>query len=368
MPITISIPDALRQSVEAATGGRNTVLYDQKGYPSIMVVVPRFNLTDIDPKLGAGFHPAFTVNGIAKSEIFVGKFPAVVHDGAAVSLPSHDPSYSLTFDQARGACTTKGVGWHLMTNATWSAVALWCWRNGFLPRGNTSWGKSSDMPYETGRRADGGSPGITSGAGRTLTGSGPTAWCHDNSSAGISDLVGNLWEWVGGLRTVAGELQVLPDNDGADGGKDQSATSALWRAISIDGALVPPASSNTLKYDSSAPGGQGMVGVPVLSTVVGNSNASGDATAGGFTSTGFEAVTTDTARVQNPPAILKTLGLFPAATSGLGGDIFQARNHGERLPIRGGDWSSGGSAGLFALNFNNGRTGTGFGFRPAFIL
>lgn len=34
MSLQISIPDALRQSVEAASGGVNTVLYDDKGYPS----------------------------------------------------------------------------------------------------------------------------------------------------------------------------------------------------------------------------------------------------------------------------------------------------------------------------------------------
>lgn len=74
MPITISIPDNLRQSVEAASGGRNTVIYDVKGYPSIMCVIPKFNLQDIDPSLGTGVHPAFLVNGVEKPEIFIGKF------------------------------------------------------------------------------------------------------------------------------------------------------------------------------------------------------------------------------------------------------------------------------------------------------
>jgi hypothetical protein len=39
----------------------------------------------------------------------------------------------------------------------------------------------------------------------------------------------------------------------------------------------------------------------------------------------------------------------------------------QRLPIRGGNWNNGASAGLFALNLNNARSNTNsnIGFRPA---
>ena len=36
MAFTFSIKDTYRQAVEAASGGKQTVLYDDKGYPSIM--------------------------------------------------------------------------------------------------------------------------------------------------------------------------------------------------------------------------------------------------------------------------------------------------------------------------------------------
>jgi hypothetical protein len=199
MPITISVPDALRQAVEAASGGRNTVLYDAKGYPSIMVVIPKFNLQDIDPSLGTGVHPAFIVNGVEKSEIFIGKYQAIVHDGVALSLSGQDPRVNVTFDQALQYCAAKGPGWHLMTNAEWAAIALWCWKNGFQPRGNNNWGRDHSMTYETGRRVDGGIPGVNSGVGRTHTGLGPVSWYHDNTFFGIADLNGNVWEWVGGM-------------------------------------------------------------------------------------------------------------------------------------------------------------------------
>lgn len=233
MPITISIPDALRQAVEAASGGRNTVLYDAKGYPSIMVVIPKFNLQDIDESLGTGVHPAFIVNGVEKSEIFIGKFQAKVHDGVALSLPGQDPTVNVNFDQALNYCKAKGQGWHLMTRAEWAAIALWCWKNGFQPRGNTNYGRSSDQPYETGRRVDGGTPGSTSGTPRTLTGSGPASWYHDNTPFGIADMCGNVWEWNAGMRLNNGEIQILPNNDAADNTKDQSSTSTLWRAILV---------------------------------------------------------------------------------------------------------------------------------------
>jgi len=164
MSIIISAPDAFRQSVEAASGGVNTVLYDDRGYPSIMTVVPRFNIEDIDPALGSGVHPAFTIDGAQKSEIMVGKFQATIHDDRALSLPGQDPAASINFDTADQRCADKGPGWHMMTNAEWSAVALWCWKNGFMPRGNTDYGRDYDQTYETGRRQDGGDPGDSSGA------------------------------------------------------------------------------------------------------------------------------------------------------------------------------------------------------------
>src|SRR5690606_29143045 len=97
MGVTISIPDTLRQSVEAATGGRNTVLYDEKGYPSVMVVIPAFNIQDImgDSSLGTGLHPAFDLGGTPKRELFIGKYLASVFDNTAVSLPGRDPTASI---------------------------------------------------------------------------------------------------------------------------------------------------------------------------------------------------------------------------------------------------------------------------------
>lgn len=359
MSVTISTPDALRQSVEASSGGVNTVLYDSKGYPSIMCVVPRFNLEDIHADLGTGTHPAFMVGGVQKSEIFVGKFQARVHDGHALSLPGQDPTASINFDGANARCTAKGPGWHMMTNAEWAAVALWCWKNGFMPRGNTNWGRDYAQTYETGRRQDGQAPGFNEGTARTLTGSGPASWYHDNSPAGIADMCGNVWEWVRGMRMVDGEIQIIPENNAAMTDADHSAGSPLWRAILQNGTLVDPGTASTLKWDASGANGAGN---PVLATAV-TSQSDGETAASRL----YKDLTA-TSGVTAPP-LLKALGLYPHATNIDRGYLYM-RNEGERLPIRGGGWGNGVHAGVFALSLDSARSyaATTFGFRPAFVL
>lgn len=359
MSVTISTPDALRQSVEAASGGVNTVLYDSKGYPSIMCVVPRFNLEDIHADLGTGTHPAFMVGGVQKSEIFVGKFQARVHDGHALSLPGQDPTASINFDDANARCTAKGPGWHMMTNAEWAAVALWCWKNGFMPRGNTNWGRDYAQTYETGRRQDGQAPGFNEGTARTLTGSGPASWYHDNSPAGIADMCGNVWEWVRGMRMVDGEIQIIPENNAAMTDADHSAGSPLWRAILQNGTLVDPGTASTLKWDASGSNGAGN---PVLATAV-TSQSDGETAASRL----YKDLTA-TSGVTAPP-LLKALGLYPHAINIDRGYLYM-RNEGERLPSRGGNWHNGVGAGVFALGLGGPRSDavTTVGFRPAFVL
>ena len=51
-------------------------------------------------------------------------------------------------------------------------------------------------------------------------------WSHDGTPAGIWDLNGNVSEWVGGIRTVYGELQVLVNNNAADPAHSQAASSS----------------------------------------------------------------------------------------------------------------------------------------------
>lgn len=360
---TIFVPNPDRAAVEAASGGRNTVMLDDLGQPSIMVRVDQFNLQDIDAVYGNGVHPMFIVNGVTKSEIWIGKYLASIANARAVSIPGKDPANTVNFDTAKGYCSAKGAGWHMVTNAEWAGLAIQARKNNLMPRGNSYYGRSDAVPAEGSVRQDWLRAGNPTGNARNLTGSGPISWSHDGTQWGIRDLCGCVWEWVLGMRLNVGEIQVIQDNNAVTA--DHSAGSAAWRAILQDGSLVAPGTAGSLKYDSVNAGTTGTVGPAQLDDVIDNSNnpGSGD---DGSTSTEFETLAADVGITA--PSILKALCLFPGV-AGLSSDRLYARNYGERLPVRGGNWNLGSIAGVFALYLTNPRssTPTYFGFRPAFV-
>lgn len=98
--VSIFVKDDLRASVEAASGGRQTVLYTALGQPTYMNVIPQFDGQAIDASLPPGPHEMFMVNGIAKNEYFVGTYPGRVFNGELLSLPGVDPSTGINHDQA----------------------------------------------------------------------------------------------------------------------------------------------------------------------------------------------------------------------------------------------------------------------------
>jgi len=364
--------DDLKLSVEALSGGKNTVLFDDKGMPSIMARIPKFKISDVINGGADTTHPAFIVNDVEKNEIYISKFQNIVINDRAYSLPLKDPKISLNFDTAKTYCENKGVGWHLMTNAEWAALALWCKKNDFMPRGNNNYGTDHSAPHEKGVETY-----FDSGVGKTgrvATGSGPAAWAHDNTNSGIFDLNGNVWEWVGGLRLDEGEIQIIPNNNAAQQ-INQGASSTLWKAILQDGSLVDTGmgTAGTLKVDNTTAGdstttSHDVGGDPRINTLVENRMF----VPGGQVEYGYSVVTFETLTAKAEitiPALLKTLGLFPIDSSH-GVDTFFARNYGERLPIRGGGWYYTSNAGVFALNLSSPRSNVSahIGFRSAFVL
>ncbi len=351
----VFIKDHLRAAVEGATGGKMTVLYDDKGHPNYMVVIPKFNCEDVDPtaggdaRLGTGTHPAFVVNGDEKSEIYIGAYPAKVLDGRGVVLPGVDPSTNLEYDDAVTYCANKGAGWHLMTAWEWSAVALWCLQNGYQCRGNTDYGRSHEANHETATRTDGGDPGSTSGTPRTLTGCGPASWRHDNTYQGIADLVGNVWEWNHLLKINDGRLYVPDDND-------YSLAEGSWPAQGV-------------YFDGTAGGSSGDVGDPVLSNATPNNSTSSD---GYLFLAPWRSITKNAGYNGLGVSVREKmcrLCIDPTFNTDNPKGSVWARNHGERLPLRGGCWNNGSDSGLFALYLSNVRSisNSNIGFRPAFI-
>ena len=343
LPASAYIKDANRYAVERASGGRQTVLYDDLGNPSVMNIIPIFRYEDLgySEDMGTGVVSCFDVGtGANKSEIFIGSFQSSLVGSRAVSLPRANPATSINFDAAKGYCANKGAGWHLMTMHEWAAISLWCMANGFEPRGNTNYGRAHDRYVERGRRTDGWMPGDTAGTASVHAGSGPDAWRHNNSPWGISDLVGNVWEWLDGFKLQDGQIIASTFNTQAE---------ASWAA-------------QAAYFDSTLATG----GAPRLSdAVVNRLGTIGNNTADGYSANeNFSVMAKTGTYVSNK--LLKRLLVEPSTVLPKG--RVYMRNFGERLPCRGGDFDDGSHAGLAALNCYYSRVSTrsNIGFRLAF--
>lgn len=359
MAFVVSVKDSLRQAVEMATGGKNTVMYDDKGNPSIMVCIPKFNLSDVINGAPNVPHPAFVVNGVVKSEIWISKYQNIVHDGRAYSLPSQDPQTYVTYDQAKQYCAAKGPGWHLMTNAEWAAIALWCKKNGFMPRGNNNYGKDISAPHERGKVAYTYTSNNVLYDGRVATGSGPASWSHDGTNEGIFDLNGNVWEWVDGLKIIDGRIYIHQDNNFTTPESPGQASGWVDTGVYFDNST--PGDATAMDHNVG--------GYPVLGAERTNPMYTGDASSNpyyGYSFTTFETLAAKSGFTV--PDLLKYLAIAPIDANH-GGDGIWVRNYGERLPLRGGSWNSGAHAGVFALHLGDARSGLGpdVGFRSAYI-
>lgn len=344
----------------------NEMLYDDKGMPSVMVKIPKCSWADLGIGTSTATFPAFIVNGVEKDCIYFSKYQNIVQNSRAYSLPGQDPGNNINLDTSISRCTAKGEGWHLQTKLEWMAVALWCLKNGTQPKGNNNYGRDvSETVYKaipsTARDS-------SNRIQRVATGTGPLTWSHDGTPSGIWDMNGNISEWVGGIRTVKGELQVLSKdgtfgNDAADANNSQSATSSLWYAIDgTTGDLITPdgngTTANSLKADWVSSAWKWITGTLTNQSTTAHNCA-------------LESVTADSDVCEKAQHILMALGMLPISglsAGALNGDqLYMNNGEAERSFYCGGSWASAANAGVFCANGNS-RSGSsaGLGFRSAY--
>ena len=335
----------------------NEILYDDKGMPSIMVKIPKQTYAQLGLGESQAIHPAFIINGQEVDAIWLSKFHNIIVNGRAYSLPGQDPATNINFDQAVAACVAKGEGWHLMTAMECGLLVNWCENNGFIPIGNNDYGKHiSETNYKA-------IPTHMSGdrIGRTATGTGPLTWFHDNTPSGIDGLGGNVRDWVGGIRTVYGELQILANNNGADNTHSQAPGSLAWKAIKgDDGTLIDPNGSGT------TPGSVKMDWIDsaiVYSTTITDPNP-------GEHSCNFGVIAANASVGANAKLLLQALGMLPRNSDVLSKSNRCYMNNAaeERLFHCGGSYyTSVRGFGTFNGSIARANAGADLGFRAAYV-
>lgn len=299
---------------EMMSGGRNTLILDDLGNPSVMVKIPKFYLNEIDESWDAVVHPAFIVNEEVKDYIYISKFQNIVENERAYSKAGEAPATSVDYDEAKLYCENKGSGWHLMSFVEWSAIALYSMKNGTLPKGNNDYGSDISDSSKSGYAVD---------DYKIATGSGPVSFSHDWTNNGIYDLNGNVWEWVLGMKIVDGILSLMTNNNFED-------LESAWIVTEEDVTSGLTSGNKVLTHKTGdIPNGDGAIydGYILPAT----SDASGSAT--------------------------------------YGNDGFWFNAEGERMPVLGGLWNNGLTAGVFALYLRDARStsNSGIGFRAAYV-
>ena len=316
------------------TGGMVVNRLDANGNQNVMYKIPMFTNKIVNDVLGTNWlpeeapHPGFIrPDGTTMPWFEVGMYVAS-NDGSGnpVSAPFKRPFDSQDFDTAKAKCQSMGDGWGLMTNAQWAAIALWCLMNEYQPTGNTYYGQSHEKKHQTSIRQDGLIVGDASGTAQNLTGTGAKEWNHNNSAIGIADLVGNIWEWVDGLKIVDGQIIVSENNDPIE---------ANWiaQAAYLDDGLK----LNSERLDT--------------------------------TSTNVTWASLGKSETYISNQLLQQLMIETITETGAALGRLYYNNDGERLPVRGGGWGGTSVAGVAALGLSNDRAlrSASRGFRPAYF-
>lgn len=328
----------------------NVQIFDEFQKPSYMVRIPKFRICDVLEGGSQDTHPAFIIGDKEVPEIYISKYPNVIHDNAAYSLPNMVPTTGLTRNQIRDYCSIKGSGWHQMTNAEWAAVALWSKKNNTMPHGNNNFSRDFLFPHETavvGSTYEN-SKGVICD-GKTITATGPITWSHNHSSSGIYDLNGNVWTQVAGFRIYNGIIQITKNNDSSLINDDENIEEDWWY-IRGDGEYVKSLDEGVFKFDNQK-------GKLLLTT--------GD---NKIEDSWCDCLFSKLRSNENVPQILKALAIFPNG-NGYGEQKIWVNNHGLKYPWRGGTWDAYQFSGIFCLFicYHENHLSQWSGFRVSYI-
>lgn len=199
------------------------IFIDDAGNPSHMVYIPPFKYTaGGNTRILGGFwmdkypcsHPNATATDRGTTT------PNSPGTTGAVSQPRKVPWTDIDWNNAKVACqnrTFNGEPCHLTTPEEWAAVALLAKLMGTIPHGNNSYGKDVDFPDEVAEPDHYMDSVYTPGSAsypyygnltaRTLVGTGPRTWAHNHDPSGVFDLNGTVWEWID-LSPVDGAITI----------------------------------------------------------------------------------------------------------------------------------------------------------------
>lgn len=301
----------------------------------------------------------------------------------AITQPGVPPWRLITFHQARKAAANLGVGWHLITSFEWASLALWSQANGTMPHGNNgNVNPPADVTYTSEiALVDRAGFARNSAWFPSLTGTGPNTWAHNHQADGVFDLNGNMWEWNDGLLLMPATQN---DSNSVQIGTGSTAGHALvLGTLNVTQARAPHGASTATAANSLTDSNKGwtvneFAGMyvydiaGVLHLIASNTATVLTLTAGGATPTAgaysiLKYVATDIVTgmstgnkiltLRNSDADLKPFAV-PATSDATGAakygtDGYYFSTTALRAAHRGGAWSNGVIAGVFALNVGN---------------